>query len=69
MEVKFTKKYNEKKCCSDVLVTLPEVKVSEAAIIIEAIRTEVSDLPAGEYKAAYDPKTMELKITSANVEA
>ena len=69
MEVKFTKKYNDKKCCSDVLVTLPETKVSEAAIIIEAIRSEASELPSGEYKAAYDPKTMELKITSANVEA
>lgn len=69
MEVKFTKKYNDKKCCSDVLVTLPEVKVSEAAIIIEAIRTEVSDLPAGEYRATYDPKTMDVKITNANVEA
>ncbi len=69
MEVKFTKEYNEKKCCSDVKVTLPTVKVSEAAIIIEAIRSEASELPSGEYRAEYDPKTMDLKITNANVEA
>lgn len=70
MPIIFTVDYDNIKQCKKVIVE-PERSVSSKAIyeIIESVKLELDNLPIGKYEGNFDPKTLKLKITKAEVEA
>lgn len=70
MPIVFAVDFDNIKQCKKVTVE-PERSVSSKAIyeIVESIKLELDNLPVGKYEGNFDPKTLRLKITKAEVEA
>ncbi len=70
MPILFTVDYDNIKQCKKIIVE-PERGVSSKAMyeIIESVKLELDNLPVGKYESNFDPKTLKLKITKAEVEA
>lgn len=70
MPIIFTVDYDNIKQCKKIIVE-PERGVSSKAMyeIIESVKLELDNLPVGKYESNFDPKTLKLKITKAEVEA
>lgn len=70
MPIVFAVDFDTIKQCKKVTVE-PERSVSSKAIyeIVESIKLELDNLPVGKYEGNFDPKTLKLKITKAEVEA
>lgn len=66
----FTIDYDNTKQCKKISIEL-EKGVSSKAIyeITESIKLELDNLPVGRYESNFDPKTLRLKITKAEIEA
>lgn len=66
----FTIDYDNTKQCKKISIEL-EKGVSSKAIyeITESIKLELDNLPIGRYESNFDPKTLRLKITKAEIEA
>lgn len=70
MPIIFTVDYDNIKQRKKIVVE-PERGVSSKAMyeIIESVKLELDNLPVGKYESNFDPKTLKLKITKAEVEA
>lgn len=70
MPIIFTVDYDNIKQRKKIVVE-PERGVSSKAMyeIIESVKLELDNLPIGKYESNFDPKTLKLKITKAEVEA
>lgn len=66
----FTIDYDNTKQCKKISIEL-EKGVSSKAIyeITESIKLELDNLSIGRYEGNFDPKTLRLKITKAEIEA
>ena len=70
MSIIFTIDYDNTKQCKKISIEL-EKGVSSKAIyeITESIKLELDNLSIGRYEGNFDPKTLRLKITKAEIEA
>lgn len=70
MPIIFTIDYDNTKQCKKISIEL-EKGVSSKAIyeIVESIKLELDNLSIGRYESNFDPKTLRLKITKAEIEA
>lgn len=70
MPIIFTVDYDNIKQRKKIVVE-PERGVSSKAMyeIIESVKLELDNLQIGKYESNFDPKTLKLKITKAEVEA
>lgn len=70
MPIIFTIDYDNSKQCKKISIEL-EKGVSSKAIyeITESIKLELDNLSVGRYEGNFDPKTLRLKITKAEIEA
>lgn len=70
MSIIFTIDYDNTKQCKKISIEL-ERGVSSKAIyeITESIKLELDNLPVGRYEGNFNPETLRLKITKAEIEA